>query len=271
MLDDVKKQQMQDSSRKAVVLMSGGLDSTTIVGMLLMRKFTVYPLSINYGQRHAVEMEAMKNIVKWYQDQKLPVKDVFELQLTDLARIGGSAITDKAIEVPKNRDDKKISSEIPVTYVPGRNTIFLAIALAYAEVKKCKSVAIGVNALDYSGYPDCRPEYIRAMSEVAKLSSKRAVEGKPIIIETPIINMDKATIIKTGMNCRPPVPYALTWSCYNPQEDTKGIVDKVKGTKKYKPCGVCDSCKLRAKGFKEAGFEDPALTAPAPTTPEKKA
>jgi 7-cyano-7-deazaguanine synthase len=234
--------------------MSGGLDSTTIVGNLLMRKFKVFPLSINYGQRHAVEMEAMKSIVQWYQDQKQPVENVFELKLPDLARIGGSALTDTSIDVP----DKMIEG-IPVTYVPGRNTIFLSIALAYAEVKKCKSVAIGVNALDYSGYPDCRPEYIKAVAEVARLSSKRAVEGKPILIDTPIITMKKSEIIKMGMTCRPAVPYHLTWSCYNPQEIKGTLGEKLKGVKKWKPCGTCDSCTLRAKGFKEADTEDPAL------------
>jgi 7-cyano-7-deazaguanine synthase len=253
-----KEKAKAGESRKAVVLMSGGLDSTTVVGMLVERKFTVYPLSINYGQRHAVELECMKSIVKYYQDAGKPVKDVFELKLDDLARIGGSALTDKKIEVPKDRDEKKMSAEIPVTYVPGRNTIFLSIALAYAEVIKAKSVAIGVNALDYSGYPDCRPEYIAAMNAVAKLSSKRAVEGSSITIETPILQMTKAQIITAGTRQAFKVPYELTWSCYQPQEVKTGLF---KG-KKYKPCGECDSCKLRAMGFKEVGIADPALETP---------
>ena len=255
-----KVNKLKESTRKTVVLMSGGLDSTTIVGMILERKFTIYPLCINYGQRHAVEIESMKAVIKFYQDQGKPVKDVFELKLEDLARIGGSALTDKKIDVPKDRNDQEMTASIPTTYVPGRNTIFLALALAYAEVNKCKSVAIGVNALDYSGYPDCRPEYIQAMNGVAKLSSKTAVEGRAITIETPIISMTKAQIIQTGMKMHPKVPYELTWSCYNPQEVKTGFF---KG-KKYKPCGECDSCKLRAKGFKEIGLADPALEPPVP-------
>lgn len=247
-----EKKMLKDSSRRTVVLMSGGLDSATVVGMLLERRFMVFPLSVNYGQRHKVELEAMKSIVKYYQEKELPIKDVFELDLTDLSKIGGSALTDDNIDIPKLRPDKEMATEIPTTYVPGRNTILLAIGLAYAEVMNCKSVAIGVNSVDYSGYPDCRPEYVRAMSEVARLSSKRAVSGKPILIEAPLLHMSKVDIIRAGTKCKPKVPYHLTWSCYSPEK--AGMLKRG-----HKPCGTCDSCILRAKGFKEAEMKDPAF------------
>ncbi len=217
---------------KAVVLLSGGLDSTTTLAIALNDGCEVYPITFRYGQRHNREIESSKKICEHY-GLKLRIVDI------NLREIGGSALTDN-IDVPKNRSLEKISSEIPITYVPARNTIFLSIALGYAEVLNADRIYIGVNALDYSGYPDCRPEYIEEFNKLSRLATKRGVEGKPINIIAPLINMTKGQIIKKGMELR--VPYELTWSCYEGGE---------------KACGKCDSCILRLKGFMEAGEKDP--------------
>ncbi len=217
---------------KAVVLLSGGLDSTTTLAIAINDGYDVYPITFRYGQRHNREIESAKKICEYY-NLKLKIVDI------NLREIGGSALTDN-IDVPKNRSLGEISREIPVTYVPARNTIFLSIALGYAEVIDADRIYIGVNALDYSGYPDCRPEYIEEFNKLSKLATKRGVEGKPIEIVAPLIHMTKAEIIKKGMELN--VPYELTWSCYEGGE---------------KPCGKCDSCILRLKGFMEAGEMDP--------------
>ena len=219
---------------KAVVLLSGGLDSSTCMAIAKDEGYEIYALSFDYGQRHSKELESAKAIAKHFGAKEHKILKI------DLRQIGGSALTDDNIEVPENRDEEHMADEIPVTYVPARNTILLSFALAYAEVIGADAIYIGANALDYSGYPDCRPEYYKAFEEVARLGTKRGVEGKPIEIKYPLINMTKAEIIRTGM--RLGVPYELTWSCYKGGE---------------KACGVCDSCKLRIKGFKEAGYKDP--------------
>ncbi len=220
--------------KKAVVLLSGGLDSSTCMAIAKDEGYEIYALSFDYGQRHSRELESAKAISRHFGAKEHKILSI------DLRQIGGSALTDDSIDVPENRDEEHMADEIPVTYVPARNTILLSFALAYAEVIDADAIYIGANALDYSGYPDCRPEYYKAFEEVARLGTKRGVEGKPIEIKYPLINMTKADIIRTGM--RLGVPYELTWSCYKGGE---------------KACGVCDSCKLRIKGFKEAGYKDP--------------
>ena len=220
--------------KKAVVLLSGGLDSSTCMAIAKDEGYEIYALSFDYGQRHSRELESAKAIARHFGAKEHKILRI------DLRQIGGSALTDDSIDVPENRDEEHMADEIPVTYVPARNTILLSFALAYAEVIDADAIYIGANALDYSGYPDCRPEYYKAFEEVGRLGTKRGVEGKPIEIKYPLINMSKAEIIRTGM--RLGVPYELTWSCYKGGE---------------KACGVCDSCKLRIKGFKEAGYKDP--------------
>ncbi len=220
--------------KKAVVLLSGGLDSSTCMGIAKNEGYELYALSFDYGQRHGRELESAKKIAAHFGAREHKILKI------DLTQIGGSALTDENIEIPENRDTEHMADEIPVTYVPARNTILLSFALAYAEVTDADAIYIGANALDYSGYPDCRPEYYTAFEEVARLGTKRGVEDRPIEIKYPLINMTKAEIIKTGMKLG--VPYELTWSCY-------------KGGKKA--CGVCDSCRLRIKGFREAGYRDP--------------
>ena len=217
---------------RCVVLLSGGLDSSTTLAIAISDGCEVHALSFDYRQRHDRELESARKIARYYGVKHRIIK-------IDLRAIGGSALTDSRIEVPERRIED-IEKEIPATYVPARNTILLSYALAYAEVIDADYIYIGVNALDYSGYPDCRPEYIKAFEEVARLGTKRGVEGKPIKIRAPLINMTKAEIIKKGMELG--VPYELTWSCY-------------RGGKKA--CGRCDSCLLRLKGFMEAGYVDP--------------
>ena len=230
--------------KKAVISISGGLDSATVMGIYLDKGYMVQPISFCYGQLHAVELNHMEQIVDYYADRyKEMVYDVLVVDLPFLAEIGGSALTSRKIDVPTDRSTDEME-DIPATYVPGRNTIFTSIALSVAEVIGAEVVALGANALDYSGYPDCRPEYFEAWNELAKLSSKSAVTGHPIAIEVPLLQKSKAEIIQAGVALKIPVPYSLTWSCY------KG---------EFEPCGKCDSCLLRAKGFKEAGIEDPAL------------
>ncbi len=223
-------------SEKAVVLLSGGLDSTTTLAIARAAGFELYAMSFDYGQRHSLEIESARRVAKSMQVEKHLVAAF------DLRAIGGSALTDQ-IEVPKERRAEEIASGVPVTYVPARNTIFLSFALAWAEVLGAKDIFIGVNALDYSGYPDCRPEYIEAFEKMAMLATKAGVEGRmPLKIHTPLITMSKAEIIRTGLKLG--VDYSMTHSCYDPV--TAGIA-----------CGACDSCRLRLKGFAEAGASDP--------------
>lgn len=218
-------------SGKAVVLLSGGLDSATCAAIARKEAESVHALSFRYGQRHNVELESAKRVSESLGIHDHRVADI------DLGIFGGSALTSD-IPVPK----EGLTNGIPVTYVPARNTIFLSYALAFAEVVEANAIYIGVNALDYSGYPDCRPEYIEAFQKLANLATKTAVEGNPTEIRTPLLQKTKAEIIKLGSSLG--VDYALTISCYDPQP---------------KPCGDCDACRLRAKGFAEAGIPDPAL------------
>ncbi len=219
---------------KAVVLLSGGLDSATVAAIARSEGHDVYGLTFRYGQRHQVELEAAKKVAR-----SLDLKEHMTIDV-DLRKIGGSALTDR-IDVPKRRDMDLSSDEIPVTYVPARNTIFLSYALAWAEVLGAWSIFIGVNAVDYSGYPDCRPEYIKAFEEMANLATKAGVlASRRIRIRTPVIYMSKGDIIKTGLKLG--VDYTLTHSCYDP-------------TPEGGACGVCDSCILRKKGFEEAGVQ----------------
>lgn len=224
---------MSLETKKAVVLFSGGLDSTTLMAKALLEGFEVYALSFNYGQRHQSELKAALALSKY-----LGAKDHKVISL-DLRAIGGSALTDEEIDVPE-----VVSDGIPVTYVPARNTVFLSIAMGYAEVLGAHSIFIGVNAVDYSGYPDCRPEYIAAFQSMADLATKEGIEGESIRIETPLVNLSKADIIHMGIALG--VNYANTVSCY--QANTEGAA-----------CGKCDSCRLRRDGFLAAGIEDPTL------------
>ena len=221
---------------KAIVLSSGGLDSTTAMAMAKEEGYEIYSLSFRYGQRHALELEAAQRVAKALGAKEHLVMDI------DLARIGGSALTDD-LDVPKGRTDEEIKKGIPVTYVPGRNTIFLSYALAWAEVVGASDIFLGVNAIDYSGYPDCRPEYIKAFEHLANLATKAGAEGlTPIRIRAPLMRMTKAEIIRKGVKLG--VDYGMTHSCYDPSADGKA-------------CGYCDSCLLRKKGFREAGVADP--------------
>jgi len=224
------------TAKKAVVLSSGGLDSTTVMAIAKDEGFDVYSMSFHYGQRHAFELTAAKTVAKALGASEHLVIDI------GLTKIGGSALTDD-IDVPKNRAAGEMTEKIPVTYVPARNTIFLSYALAWAEVLAASHIFIGVNAVDYSGYPDCRPEYISAFENMAALATKAAVEGENRVrIQAPLIHMTKAEIIIKGTALG--VDYALTHSCYDPSD--QGI-----------SCGLCDSCVLRQKGFQKAGIADP--------------
>ena len=232
---------MDSTSKKpAVVLLSGGLDSATIAAIALREGFAVNALSFSYGQRHSWDLEAARRVAR-----SLAVSN-HRVATIDLRAFGGSALTDD-IAVPKGRSADDMSHGIPVTYVPARNTIFLSYALAWAEVLGADDIFIGVNALDYSGYPDCRPEYIRAFEAMANLATKAAVEGtQHLAIHAPLIDLTKAQIIRRGIELG--VDYGLTSSCYDPASDGR-------------PCGQCDSCLLRQKGFRENGMIDP-LTYP---------
>ncbi len=224
--------------KNAVILLSGGLDSTTALAIAKAEGFNPYALSFRYGQRHQVELESAARVAQAQGVAEHVIADI------DLRRFGGSALT-ADIEVPKARDLATMTEGIPVTYVPARNTVFLSFALAWAEVLGASDIYIGVNALDYSGYPDCRPEYIAAYEAMANLATKAGVEGRQRLrIHTPLIQLSKADIIRRGTALG--VDYALTSSCYDPGDDGR-------------PCGQCDSCRLRAKGFAEAGIEDPLL------------
>lgn len=224
--------------RRAVVLLSGGLDSATCLAIAKVEGFTPYALSFRYGQRHEAELEAARRVAESLGAAGHVVVDI------DLRTFGGSALT-ADIDVPKGRDIGEVGHDIPITYVPARNTIFLSFALAWAEVLGSSDIYIGVNALDYSGYPDCRPEYIRAYEEMANLATKAGVEGEQrLTIHTPLMDLTKAGIILRGVELG--VDYGLTVSCYDPTPDGA-------------PCGQCDACLLRARGFTEAELPDPAL------------
>jgi 7-cyano-7-deazaguanine synthase len=222
--------------KKAVILSSGGIDSTTAMAITREQGYDLYSLSFDYGQRHVLELEAARRIAEIF-----GAREHLVIRL-DMGRIGGSALT-ADIPVPKARSDEVIGSGIPVTYVPARNTIFLSYGLAWAEVLEAPDIFIGVNALDYSGYPDCRPEYIRAFENMANLAIKAAVEGRlRITIQAPLIGLTKAEIIRRGTALG--VDYSLTHSCYDPSPEGKA-------------CGLCDSCILRKKGFRDAAVPDP--------------
>lgn len=228
---------MADKNKPAIVLLSGGLDSTTTLAIAQRAGFAVHALSFSYGQRHVAELAAADRIA-----QRAGVEEHVVAQL-DLRVFGGSALTSD-IPVPKGRSAEDMATGIPITYVPARNTIFLSYALAYAEVRGASDVFIGVNALDYSGYPDCRPEYIEAFERMANLATKAGVEGiQRLQIHTPLIDMTKAQIIAKGLDLG--VDYGLTITCYEPQANGDA-------------CGACDACLLRLKGFAELGLEDPA-------------
>jgi len=222
--------------KQAVILLSGGVDSATAAAIAKRQGFALHALSFRYGQRHQREVEAAKRVAAFLEAKAHLVLDF------DLRAIGGSALTDH-IEVPKGRSSAEIAQGIPVTYVPARNTIFLSFGLALAERIGAADIFFGANQLDYSGYPDCREEYIQAFERMANLATKTGVEGKRRTkIHTPLIHMSKAEIIKRGIALG--VDFSLTWSCYDPQPDERA-------------CGLCDSCQLRLKGFKEAGLIDP--------------
>lgn len=226
--------------KKAIVLSSGGLDSTTAMAMAVHQGFDVFSLSFDYGQRHQHELAAARRVADALKAKKHLVMTL------DLRAIGGSALTDD-IDVPKGRSHEEMSRDIPVTYVPARNTVFLSYALAWAEVIQAGDIFIGVNAVDYSGYPDCRPQFIEAFENLANLATRAAVEaGQRIRVRTPLIHMTKAQIIQTGV--RLGIDYAITHSCYDPEDDGKA-------------CGRCDSCIIRRKGFKAAGVDDPTVYA----------
>jgi 7-cyano-7-deazaguanine synthase len=223
-------------SKKAVVLLSGGLDSTTVLAIAKNDGFVPYALSFRYGQRHETELAAAARVASAVGAAEHVIADV------NLNVFGGSALTAQ-IDVPKQRTDAEMSRGIPITYVPARNTVFLSIALAWAEVLEADDIFVGVNALDYSGYPDCRPEYISAFEQMANLATKAAVEGRQRIrIHAPLIELSKAQIIQRGLALG--VDYGITHSCYDPDRDGRA-------------CGSCDSCLLRLKGFREAGVPDP--------------
>jgi len=227
---------MTDHKQKAVVLLSGGIDSTTTLAIAQKMGFLTYALSFRYGQRHEIELKSAASIAQKFSVAKHLIVDI------DLRLIGGSALTGN-IDVPKSRSVGEMGKDIPVTYVPARNTIFLSYALAWAEVIGSSDIFIGVNALDYSGYPDCRPEYIASYEKMANLATKAGVEGnQKLKIHTPLIEMSKAYTIRQGMELG--VDYSLTHSCYDPSDE--GLA-----------CGECDSCLLRLKGFQEAGLSDP--------------
>ena len=224
--------------RKAVLLLSGGLDSTTLLAHALHEGFDVHAMTFRYGQRHAIEIRAARRVAEHFRVRDHVIVDI------DLRTFGGSALTSD-VAVPKDRDlSQHASGGIPITYVPARNTIFLSFALAWAEVLEAPDIFIGVNALDYSGYPDCRPEYIASFERMANLATRGGVEGtNPIRLRTPLIDLTKAEIIRRGLSLA--VDYSITQSCYDPDPEGRA-------------CGHCDACQLRLKGFADAGAADPA-------------
>ena len=219
--------------KKAVVLVSGGLDSATVLAMAVAQGYECYALSMNYGQRHRIELDRAQRVA-----QTVGAKEHRVVRI-DIGNFGGSALTDQDINVPTEE-----TTDIPITYVPARNTVFLSVALGWAEVLHAQAIFIGANAVDYSGYPDCRPEYIESFQAMASLATKVGVEGDSIEIKAPIIDLTKAEIIRQGIALG--VDYSQTISCYNPRTDGK-------------VCNECDSCRIRAAGFAEAGVKDPAL------------
>jgi 7-cyano-7-deazaguanine synthase len=231
---------MKTSPRKgaapAVVLLSGGLDSATAAAWAIDRGYRLSALSVDYGQRHRCELESARDVAA-----ALGITDHAVIRV-DLAAFGGSALVDTAIDVPKGRSDTEIGHGIPTTYVPARNTVFLALAMAMAETRGAEALVLGVNAIDYSGYPDCRPEFLDAFAKLARLATKAGTEGKPLEIVAPLIDLSKEAIIRLGLSLG--LDYGLTTSCYDP--DAAG-----------RPCGRCDSCLLRAAGFAAAGAVDP--------------
>ena len=228
---------MELNSRRAVILVSGGLDSATILAIARQASFELYALSFDYGQRHRFELEAARHVC-----EAANVKRHITVPL-DLRAFGGSALTDD-IAVPKDRSESEMSDGIPITYVPARNTIFLSVALGWAEVLGAMDLFIGVNAVDYSGYPDCRPEFITAFEALANLATKASVQGREKwTVHAPLVSLSKSQIIRRGLELG--VDYGLTHSCYDP--DPRG-----------RACGHCDSCQLRLKGFADAGLKDPA-------------
>jgi len=231
-----KSDNKENMNKRAVVLLSGGIDSATTLAVAKNMNFEIYALSFRYGQRHIIELESARRVALHFDATRHLIADI------DLGLIGGSALTDK-IDVPKNRDLRDLSKNIPITYVPARNTIFLAYALAWAEVIGAEDIFIGVNALDYSGYPDCRPEFISAFEKMANLATKSSVENnRRIKINTPLIELSKAQIIQKGSALG--VDFSLTHSCYDPSANGAA-------------CGECDSCLLRLAGFQAAGINDP--------------
>src|SRR5512140_3579751 len=227
--------------RKAVVLLSGGLDSSTCLAVARADGFQVHALSVDYGQRHKGELQRARRIAR-----ALGAAD-HKVVKVDLSAFGGSALTDAAIAVPKRRSARKMSQDIPVTYVPARNTVMLALALAHAETIGAEDVYVGVNAIDYSGYPDCRPAFLRAFERLARVATKAGVEGRPLRVRAPLLRLSKAEIVTLGT--RLGVPYRETLTCYDP----------VRG----RACGACDACQLRRQGFLDAGIPDPTLYAGA--------
>ena len=227
---------MKTPNRKAVILLSGGLDSTTVLAIAKSDAYDITALSFRYGQRHVHETEQAEAIASSFGISDHVVVDI------DLRVFGSSALTDN-IAVPKSQNVEDLTEEIPVTYVPARNTIFLSYALAMAEVRNANTIMLGVNALDYSGYPDCRPEYVDAFERLANLATKRATEGDGVDIVAPLINMTKSQIISKGLSLG--VDYSMTTSCYDPDDDNRA-------------CGSCDACLLRLQGFQQNGLKDPA-------------
>lgn len=241
----------KQAPKRAVVLLSGGLDSCVAATIAKCEGYDLYALTVEYGQRHAREVEAAKAVAK-----ALRAKEHKVVQ-APLAAFGGSALTERAIEVPLRRSAEEIGAGVPVTYVPARNTVFLALALAYAETADAEAIFVGANALDYSGYPDCRPAFYEAFERVAALGTKRGVEGRPTRVFAPLLEWSKADIVRNGANLR--APLHLTWSCYLGGREQ---------------CGECDACQLRRKGFREAGMEDPVpykrVAAAKPSGPRRK-
>ena len=238
--DDFYKrhEKMSDSNKKAVVLLSGGLDSATVLTMAKAQGYECYCLSFFYGQKHTIELDKAGEVARFHKVKEHRIINI------DLGSLGGSSLTDKTMQVPKGREHiGEVENDIPDTYVPVRNLVFLSYAMAWAEVLGAYNIFIGVNCSDYSGYPDCRPEFIEAFEKTANLASAKSVTQKGHFkIHAPIIHMSKAQIIREGV--RLGMDYSLTHTCYDPAEDGR-------------PCGKCDSCILRLKGFEEAGLKDP--------------
>jgi 7-cyano-7-deazaguanine synthase len=226
--------------KRAVVLLSGGLDSATVLAISRAEGFESHALSFRYGQRHEREIAAAEMVARSLGAREHKIAEI------DLRIFGGSALTDH-YDIPTGRSEAEISRDIPITYVPARNTIFLSYALAWAEVLRTEHIFIGANAVDYSGYPDCRPEFIRAFEQLANLATRAGVEGRHFTIHAPLLSLSKCEIIRRGISLG--VDYSLTHSCYNPTAE--GVA-----------CGICDSCRLRLKGFREAGLSDPVTYAP---------